>query len=153
MQQRFDAVVIGAGVAGLYAAQQLAKHGIRNVCVIEAQENIGGRVKQIHGVAPWPLELGPEFIHGVKSIVVDACTDVGMKLNEVLWPDHVYWGDEKRLFRVGDQEDAEFEEVDKLMFDEVSCAVARVGLSLLVVQSMSYMKFRYRYVSKSTHAY
>lgn len=40
-------VIIGAGFAGLAAAQRLWSSGIEDVIVLEAQDYIGGRVKTI----------------------------------------------------------------------------------------------------------
>ncbi len=57
-------VVVGAGVAGLAAAQRLEVADVE-VTVLEARERLGGRVWTLHpdglGV---PAELGAEFIHG-----------------------------------------------------------------------------------------
>jgi len=114
---QFDAVVIGAGVAGLSAARRLREAGAR-LCVVEAQNAVGGRVAQVHGVAPWPLELGPEFVHGARSPLVDVCRGIGMQFKEVAWPDHVYWGADKALVPCG-ASNPEFEALDSLMFDEV----------------------------------
>lgn len=59
-----DAIVIGAGAAGLSAARTLADHGMK-VLVLEARDRVGGRVFTIHDPAsPVPIELGAEFIHG-----------------------------------------------------------------------------------------
>lgn len=59
-----DAVVIGAGAAGLVAAHDLAKAGFR-VAVVEARDRPGGRIrtKRVPG-CPRPIELGAEFVHG-----------------------------------------------------------------------------------------
>src|SRR5215216_2170403 len=59
-----DAVVLGAGVAGLAAAQELSQAGLR-VIMIEARDRIGGRIftQRVPG-HPLPIELGAEFIHG-----------------------------------------------------------------------------------------
>jgi monoamine oxidase len=61
---KFDAIVIGAGVAGLAAARELS--GARKrVCVVEARERTGGRIHTLHVPdLPLPIELGAEFIHG-----------------------------------------------------------------------------------------
>lgn len=67
MQERATVVVVGAGVAGLTAANRLRQLGIDDVLVVEAAEHVGGRIKQVEGVLPWPVELGPEFVHGAKS--------------------------------------------------------------------------------------
>ncbi len=63
---RVTAMVVGAGVAGLTAARTLQKHGA-DVLVVEASDVVGGRIKQVDGILPWPVELGPEFVHGAKS--------------------------------------------------------------------------------------
>ncbi|MEA2736101.1 MAG: hypothetical protein QOE14_2552, partial [Humisphaera sp.] len=59
-----DVVVIGAGAAGLAAAQKLTQAG-RRVLVIEARNRIGGRISTVRDEHfPLPVELGAEFIHG-----------------------------------------------------------------------------------------
>ncbi|HEY2474749.1 MAG TPA: NAD(P)/FAD-dependent oxidoreductase [Candidatus Cybelea sp.] len=59
-----DAVVIGAGAAGLSAARSLADRSLR-VVLLEARDRIGGRVwsRPVTRQAV-PAELGAEFIHG-----------------------------------------------------------------------------------------
>lgn len=58
----YDAIVIGAGYAGLAAARQLHDAGKR-VLVCEARDRIGGRVWSTP-IDGYPLELGAEWIHG-----------------------------------------------------------------------------------------
>ena len=70
-----DVVVIGAGVAGLAAAADLAARGVR-VVVLEARDRIGGRIdtRRDPGV-PIPIELGAECLHGAApetTAIVDA---------------------------------------------------------------------------------
>lgn len=61
---KIDVAVLGAGAAGLAAAAALAKRGLR-VSVLEARERIGGRILTLSDPSlEWPIELGPEFIHG-----------------------------------------------------------------------------------------
>ncbi|MEX2247827.1 MAG: NAD(P)/FAD-dependent oxidoreductase [Dehalococcoidia bacterium] len=58
-----DIIVIGAGAAGLAAARELHDAG-RNVTVLEARDRVGGRAWTSHDIAPHPVELGAEFMHG-----------------------------------------------------------------------------------------
>ena len=60
-------VVVGAGLAGLRAASALEAAlgpGGGRVVVVEAGAGVGGRVCDLRGVAPGPVQLGAEFLHG-----------------------------------------------------------------------------------------
>ena len=63
-EHAYDVIVIGAGAAGLAAADMLARSG-REVLLLEARDRIGGRcdTRRMSGLAV-PVELGAEFIHG-----------------------------------------------------------------------------------------
>jgi monoamine oxidase len=58
-----EVLVIGAGAAGIAAARTLHDAGV-SVTVLEARPRIGGRVLTNSTLAPHPIELGAEFIHG-----------------------------------------------------------------------------------------
>ncbi len=83
MTVRSDVLVIGAGMAGLAAAHELQRHG-RQVLVLEARDRVGGRVWTVHvpGLAP-PVELGPEFIHGVPPSTCTLARDAGLAVHEI----------------------------------------------------------------------
>jgi monoamine oxidase len=63
-QAQAEVLVIGAGGAGLAAADTLTRAGL-SVLVVEARDRIGGRclTRLLPGI-PVPVELGAEFIHG-----------------------------------------------------------------------------------------
>jgi monoamine oxidase len=72
-----DAIVIGAGAAGLAAARRLAGRSVR-VVVLEARDRIGGRVwsRPVARTAT-PVELGAEFIHGRGELTMQLLRDAG----------------------------------------------------------------------------
>ncbi len=75
-----DVVVVGAGMAGMTAARNLAEAGLK-VLVVEAQDRIGGRIltQHIDGVA---IELGAEFIHGRPSELWAIIDEAGLETCE-----------------------------------------------------------------------
>ncbi|GAQ86734.1 hypothetical protein KFL_003080050 [Klebsormidium nitens] len=95
---KYDVAVIGAGVSGLQAAQALRQQAPElKVVVLEASGRIGGRVKSINGIAPWPVEVGPEFLHGGDSSSIKKLVDaMGCKQREYPFPDRYYFGRERR---------------------------------------------------------
>jgi monoamine oxidase len=61
---QLDVAVVGAGVAGLAAAGELRRRGLRTA-VFEARDRVGGRILTYHDErVPLPIELGAEFLHG-----------------------------------------------------------------------------------------
>ncbi|WP_029746358.1 flavin monoamine oxidase family protein [Leucobacter chironomi] len=62
--ERFDTIVVGAGVAGLAAARLLAGAGQR-VVLLEARERIGGRVHTERSGGR-VTDLGASWIHGIE---------------------------------------------------------------------------------------
>ncbi|WP_204137679.1 FAD-dependent oxidoreductase [Halomicronema sp. CCY15110] len=67
-------VVVGAGLAGLAAAQELQTHGY-DVVVVEARERIGGRVWTSLQWADAPLDFGATWIHGTQGNPITALAD------------------------------------------------------------------------------
>lgn len=41
---------------------------------------------QVHGLAPWPVEAGPEFVHGRHSVFTALCQQLGASFVELDWP-------------------------------------------------------------------
>ncbi|KAJ9516342.1 hypothetical protein QJQ45_001045 [Haematococcus lacustris] len=110
-------VVVGAGISGLYAAH-LLKAQFPDLLVVEAQDSIGGRIKQLHDLAPWPIEAGPEFVHGRHSILVHVTQQMGVQFREKEWPEWWYFKQDKQLLR-NNEVDAEVRKVSALMEETV----------------------------------
>jgi monoamine oxidase len=75
-----DALVLGAGMAGLYAARELMRRGLK-VTVLEAQARAGGRTltERAPGWAS-PIELGAEFVHGNPERLLALIAEAGARL-------------------------------------------------------------------------
>jgi monoamine oxidase len=78
-----DAIVIGAGAAGLAAAGRLAEAGAR-VDLLEARDRIGGRIltRRREGW-PLPVELGAEFVHGRPPEVFRKVEEAGLLMDRL----------------------------------------------------------------------
>ena len=74
IDQQYDAVIVGAGWAGLKAAKTLLDEGITNILILEANNYIGGRSKTVNAdgsinvpnpsdVSYNPVDLGSEWLY------------------------------------------------------------------------------------------
>jgi monoamine oxidase len=76
--ERADVAVIGAGVAGLAAARELRRRGLK-VIVLEARDRIGGRILTVRDPRlPLPVELGAEFVHGAAPLTHRLLAEAGL---------------------------------------------------------------------------
>ncbi|MCA9539374.1 MAG: FAD-dependent oxidoreductase [Myxococcales bacterium] len=67
-------IVVGAGIAGLAAAQRLIARGVERVVVLEARDRIGGR---LHSVTRdgMTYDMGASWLHGIDSNPLVALVD------------------------------------------------------------------------------
>jgi monoamine oxidase len=65
-EEEYDAIVVGAGVAGLSAANTLQENGVKRVLVLEAANRIGGRIWTNDSWGS-KMELGASWIHGIEN--------------------------------------------------------------------------------------
>ena len=86
-----DTLIIGAGAAGLAAAAELSANG-RHVMLVEARERAGGRIlTDTKTLAPLPIELGAEFIHGESQAVLGrlgTAKDIAIDASRERWTTH-----------------------------------------------------------------
>ena len=104
----YDALVIGAGVAGLNAGRLLAEAGQR-VAILEARDRIGGRI-WTQPIAPdqsqpaFAVELGAEFVHGLPQETWSLIKQAGLSAVEV--DGSSLWFDGSRLMAANEQRGA-----------------------------------------------
>jgi monoamine oxidase len=78
-----DVLVLGAGIAGLVAADALRDRGIRPL-VLEARDRVGGRIWTDRTFSNAPVELGAEFIHGSEAATWPLVQALGLDTRP--WP-------------------------------------------------------------------
>jgi monoamine oxidase len=90
----YEAIIIGAGAAGIAAARALKDAG-KTVLVLEARDRIGGRTWTDDTFADFPVELGAEFIHGGKVITHQLVKEAGLSKIPVDRFGKLRWGNGK----------------------------------------------------------
>jgi len=78
--ERFDAIVIGAGLSGLHAAMLLEEQGL-SVLTLEGRNRLGGRVYTLMGVPGQPEAAG-ELIGGNYARMLDTAHRLNLELYE-----------------------------------------------------------------------
>jgi monoamine oxidase len=71
-------VIIGAGAAGLCAADKLRSAG-QQAMILEASSSVGGRVRAREGFADFPIELGAEELHGPDNALIRRAAALGIE--------------------------------------------------------------------------
>ena len=84
LEQTADVLVIGAGMAGIAAAQALRQRGL-TVTILEARERVGGRVWTDRSWQGTALDLGASWIHGTKK---NPLTELVKQFNIKTLPTH-----------------------------------------------------------------
>lgn len=83
MSEQPDVIILGAGAAGLSAALELARAGLKAL-ILEARDRLGGRMFTTQDpVCHAPIELGAEFIHGRPPQIWDLLRKHGGSAKEV----------------------------------------------------------------------
>ncbi len=99
----FDVIVIGAGAAGLAAAQRVATARL-SVRVLEARDRLGGRAWTWRDAAGLPIELGCGWLHSADEnewCIVAATLGFALDRNRPAW--RTQWNDIG--FPAADQDD------------------------------------------------
>jgi monoamine oxidase len=113
-----DVLIIGAGVAGLAAAGELASSG-QQVVLLEARDRIGGRILALHSSdIEAPIELGAEFVHGRPPELLQLFQDAQLPLRKITGVD--------ACFRDGELSDCPQDEAFDLL-DELAEFARREG--------------------------
>ncbi len=60
-------IIVGAGAAGLGAAESLREGGHRKITILEARERVGGRVWTSRAWGDAPMDMGASWIHGTRG--------------------------------------------------------------------------------------
>lgn len=72
-------IIVGAGAAGLYAGFILKSKGI-SFTILEASNQIGGRMGKLEGFADYPIDTGAQWLHGKNNILGDLIKKTDTKI-------------------------------------------------------------------------
>ncbi len=72
-----DAVIVGAGLAGLAAARRLKRNGA-SVRVLEARDRVGGRVQSVRLASGHVIDLGAQLIGDAQTRISALVNEVGL---------------------------------------------------------------------------
>ena len=70
--------IIGGGLSGLYAGYLLVKRGITNICIIEKNEHLGGRIHTLHLDDNVTIELGAGGIMNTHKPYLELVNELGL---------------------------------------------------------------------------
>ncbi|HTU51390.1 MAG TPA: NAD(P)/FAD-dependent oxidoreductase [Acidobacteriaceae bacterium] len=116
-----DVIVLGAGIAGLTAARQLAAASLR-VHVVEARNRVGGRILS-RTIGKEVVELGAEFVHGKPPILWNLIEEANLDTYE-LGGKHFCW-DHGVLQQCGEDFGRDFQWLEALKdWDREDCSFA-----------------------------
>ncbi len=137
-----NTIVIGAGIAGIKASQDLTRAGISNL-VLEARDRLGGRLHTVKLNSGTPIDLGASWFHD--------CYD--NPLLEKYWKSgkvNFYFDDGKTTFY---SEDGKVDENEKLrpILEEIKLYLADTYDSLTVDQDVSVKETVYNYIKEKRY--
>jgi monoamine oxidase len=114
MQKKPNVLIIGAGMAGLGAAQKLTAENI-DVTILEARNRIGGRTWTDHSLGV-PMDLGAFIIHGIENNpITELCKRFSARF--VLTQFDAFYFANKNIRMQAEQWDLMNEEFFKLVHD------------------------------------
>jgi len=88
-QDQLDVIVVGAGFAGLTAARELTRQGLR-VRIVEARDRIGGRTWLDHRLGR-DLEIGGTWVHWTQPYVWTELKRYGIGTVPSPEPERAFW--------------------------------------------------------------
>ena len=83
-------IIVGAGLAGLFAARTLRHFGIDNIYVIEKASHVGGLLQTMHVEAPLQNGTNYDFDFGTHFVLSTADPDVDALLHQDMHEDKYY---------------------------------------------------------------
>ena len=111
----FDAIVVGAGAAGLAAGRRLVEAGL-DIAILEARDRIGGRAWTVDSGRGFPLDMGCEWLHCADvNPLVPVARGLGFEVDE--HPE--VWSRRTNRIRLGPEAFAGFDRAQQAFWDGI----------------------------------
>lgn len=78
VKQHFDVIIIGAGAAGLKAAKELRGSG-KSVCILEARNRTGGRIKKAK-ILDKTVDIGGGWVNKEQELLLREAKNYGLEI-------------------------------------------------------------------------
>ncbi|MBX7066642.1 MAG: FAD-dependent oxidoreductase [Parachlamydiales bacterium] len=94
MEEKFDVIVVGAGISGLSAARHLIKQG-KHVCLLEARNRVGGRIFSKKTPSGKVVDLGAQWVGKNQPRIQSLLSEFSIKTFEANKGEHLLFLDKK----------------------------------------------------------
>ena len=109
--EKFDVIIVGAGISGIAAGKKLKDHGF-SVLILEGRDYVGGRMHTV-SLSGIPVDLGASFIEGTtNNPIVALTTQFNIPSKAFNWDTYIIFNTFSKPFQ--ELSNGQYNQIDKL---------------------------------------